>query len=256
MNNGNGCVQRICFDLAANGTLGSDVILYKRPTPNATFEDLQVFITETVRVEDFKLKQLISYRRIAREAMGWQVFHLGRRINDGIETRRFCISVLVRVQVNGTYTLLNRSSIQEVFILEQSNRIPFRALYIFRPLNTTDRPFTPSPDPFPFLKRSLPERDSYSFSECSVREHIVNLTQHNILAPKTANIGMCLGEALTDQAQQERGSIDLTSGEKQPSRICQPTLFDDLVVLHSNEHGKISIDTIPNAIVKDCGHTL
>ena len=243
--------QQICFDRATNGTLGSDIILYKRHTPDAMFEYLEVFITEKVRVEDFELEQLISYRRITREALGWQVFHLIRRINCGIKTQKFCVNVLVRVQANGTCTLLNISSIQEVFALEISNQLPFRTLFIFRALNTTDRPFIPSPDPFPFLKRSLPESDNY---ECSVRENIVNLSDilpHNILAPKTANIGKCFY-----QAQQERGSIDLTSEEKQPSRICRPTLFDDLVVLHSNEHGQVSIDTISNAIVKDCGHVL
>ena len=257
-------LQQICFDPAANGLgeiLGSDIVLYKRSTPQESpfaFEELQVFITETVHVEDFEFEQLLSYRRIVREATGWQVFHLGKRINYGLETQRFCINVLVRVQANGITTLLNRTSIQAAFVLERSNQQPIRALYIYKATDTTSTPpFIPSTDPFPFFKRSLPQQLSVEpsgrSSECSVQEHIVNLSdvlQRNVLIPKTANLGKCSDE----QVKVEMGGTIKTSGEKQPSRVCQPTVLDDLVVVHSDEHGSISVDTIPNAIVKNCGY--
>ena len=151
--------------------MGYDLILYKRPVlqSNASMynEDLLILLTETVYVANFSWVQILGYRRIVRATEGWLVFHLNARLNGYLTPPGFCIRVhivLARQNINSTlYTLLGRGLIEDVFILEESrpNELPLQpviAVYIQKPIPPSGvSPFIPSPDPFPFIKRSLSE---------------------------------------------------------------------------------------------------
>lgn len=161
----------MCFDTVANNggeRLGYDLIVYKRPlvTENTTNE-LEVFITEQVCIEEFNWEQLLCYQKIESKEVGWQIFHLNTRFNENFVNDTLCINLLVREKENTTYVFLNRSLIQDTFVLgkrkqDELDKQPLTSMYVFKTPSPSRTPFVPTPGRFPFFKRSPPDKNSRS----------------------------------------------------------------------------------------------
>ena len=170
--------------------------------------------------------------------MGWQIFNLREKIQGAVNASRFCIKihVLAKEEGNSTYILLNRTQIQSLFVLDASrphelDKQPVIVQYIHQPaisLPSGVSPFYPSPGPFPFFKRSLPEtpapQDRDPSYECSVEERIISLVDFfpNIIMPTTVDVGQCITNQPTVLEIENLGKE--SPDEEFPSgTLCQPT---------------------------------
>ena len=258
-------------------TLGYDMALYKRPTPQdengcRKFDEFSVFITETIVEDGFTWEDILNLKTIRSETEGWVVFHLNQRRNRGLNATSFCIKMYVLAREEGgnsTHILLNRTQLRDVFVLDESrpyelHRQPVIVHYILKPVTTPSgiSPFTPSPGPFPFFKRSLlPEEMTPTGSkeqgfECSVEERLINMVDFypNIILPTTVNIGRCAATSSTNHKEIESADVEGTD-EEEENEPCRPTEYSDLHVLwYSYQDGYISITILPNAVIEKCGH--
>ena len=271
--------------LEAGHILGYDLALYRRPTAQNTSSPLPDYIalvTETVWNEHGGWQQVLSDKNIDGNATGWQVFHLAGRHNPNTS---FC----VKINMLGSRGFLNRSSIQEVFVTNknkahESTKQPVIAKYIDKHMQPPGvSPFVPSTDPFPFFNDSfsaprettaktttgttsdlpteLPteQRDKRS-DECTVEENPVNLSgyfDHDVVAPRRVNLGRCSGQAAR---KYDAGAYKVPTPEEEDVQqsfdsICHPMEFEDLTVLiYSQLHDNLFFETIPNTVIKKCGH--
>lgn len=240
-------------DTRLGKTLGYDAVLYKRPTPRGDdgcyiYEEFTIFITETVGDDEWD--DILSHQIIGSDTEGWQVFHLNERANGRLNRTltTLTIHVLAKGKGNSTHLLLNRMQLQDMFVLndgrpDELDKQPVIVQYILKPVESSGvSPFVPSPDPFPFFKRSLLQPLSIEKEnpnkQCPVEDKIVKLTDgfpHNnniLISPHTINIGRC-------------------------GVLCRPTKFADLELLsYSTSLNDMTIDIMPNATIKKCVRTI
>ena len=263
--------------LGTGEVLGYDMALYTRPLPKEESSnesrELSVFLVETVRSGEVRWQRVIGEKKIAGDSEGWQVFHLSE---EPYTPERFCIEMHVVDSVRGylNYTLIKETFVVDISRPEEHNKQPVIVKYVHKQVSALGiSPFVPSNDPFPFLGGSfssfdddndndtgLPPTDSREkrSDDCTLQTNLVTTSDYftaDIVAPKTVDVGSCFD-------LREYGKVQLTSGlvpaESKPeslTEVCRSIETEDLeVLLYSGLIGSFSIDTIPNAIIKNCGH--
>ena len=235
--------------------LGHDFIIFKLPTEEVI---LEVYLFQAITNATVPWLDMVSYHYYNHTAntSGWQVFHLESRVYP-VVSGQVCVIMYMREAKLSNETakfearLLNRTEMNEVFVLEEDINQPFASTFINGTIT------------FPFFRKRSAEEPVFSrgsrAADCVLQEHTVSLNTYipfNVVYPLETRLGMCARSQsstyLKETAGENEPGYGLWGNSNEELHECAPVGFADLLVL-ADLSGTFALINIPEVVVTECG---